>query len=353
MKPNNKHVIFFLFFIPALAYGQKTVSVNYHKTSHVIFPDNIVYSSSIEDVVLTNIPDGVKNILQIKANKKNFGETNLSVATLDGKFYDYRLVYTDAKNNTVINETGKTINTEGEIRLNTSSQIHFILPGKIVYVDFGDDGIVARQGENTENIIMLTAGKPDFPETNVSFATAKGEFYTYNVIPGKPEKTVYDFSKNREVLLTEQKKIINKENILDAIYSHKRRIFSIGKNEGKVVLSLNNLFADTDMLYFLFAVENKSSLAYDIKYIKFSVEYEKQSKKTASQDEDLEIVFKDKWDDRIDVKEHNIFLIATPKVTLGERQVLRVYLSENDGGRNFILNIPNSVLTDASYLNYK
>lgn len=349
MKKLNFLLSLFVVF-PLLVSGQKVINVNYYKTSHILFPSDIVYKSSIEDIVTTNIPEAVKNILQIKANKKNFGETNLSVATSDGKFYNYRLLYTEAKNNTVLNETTKKINSSDELRLNTATQIHFILPDKIVYVDYGDDAILAKQGENTENIVMVKAIKPDFTETNISFATAKGDFYTYNVTKGKPEKTVYDFSAGKDVLLVEQKIIANKEQILSEVYSHGRQIYNIGQKNGRVVFSLNNLYSNSDVLYFLFSIENKSSLAYDIKYIKFSVEYEKQSKKIASQDDDLEISFKDRWLDRIDVKSKNLFVVGVPKMALNSKQILRIYLSENNGGRNFILNVPESILTDARYI---
>jgi conjugative transposon TraN protein len=76
-----------------------TVSTN--KTSNLIFPFAIksVDIGSVD--LLAQKADGIENVLQLKAAKENFDETNLSVITSDGKFYSFLIDY--SRNPTLLN----------------------------------------------------------------------------------------------------------------------------------------------------------------------------------------------------------------------------------------------------------
>lgn len=70
---------------------QLMVSTN--KTSNLIFPFAIksVDIGSVD--LLAQKANGIENVLQLKAAKRNFDETNLSVITSDGKFYSFLVDY--------------------------------------------------------------------------------------------------------------------------------------------------------------------------------------------------------------------------------------------------------------------
>lgn len=55
----------------------------------------------------------------------------------------------------------------------------------MIYIDYGDTCINVSKAENTENIIRMiarTGSVQQFPkQTNVSFATESGRFFTFNV----------------------------------------------------------------------------------------------------------------------------------------------------------------------------
>lgn len=81
------------------AAAQRSV-VPYHlvaglnKTSNIIFPFAITSVDRGSNALLVQKAKGVDNILQVKAAKEGFAETNLSVVTSDGKFYSFVVDYT-------------------------------------------------------------------------------------------------------------------------------------------------------------------------------------------------------------------------------------------------------------------
>ncbi len=70
------------------------LAISSYKTTNLIFPFTIKSVDRGSKDVLVQIAKGVENILQVKAAKSNFDETNLTVITSDGKLYSYIINYT-------------------------------------------------------------------------------------------------------------------------------------------------------------------------------------------------------------------------------------------------------------------
>lgn len=94
----------FLILINSKAFSQNAIdtviepyhlAIAYFKTTNLIFPYAVKSVDRGSKDVLAQKAKGVENILQIKAGKKDFDETNLTVITADGKLYSYVLNYTD------------------------------------------------------------------------------------------------------------------------------------------------------------------------------------------------------------------------------------------------------------------
>lgn len=70
------------------------MEVTYNKTSHIIFPSAIRYVDLGSDYLIAGKADGAENVLRVKASVKDFGdETNFSVITDDGRFYNFNVFY--------------------------------------------------------------------------------------------------------------------------------------------------------------------------------------------------------------------------------------------------------------------
>ncbi|OJV51699.1 MAG: conjugative transposon protein TraN [Bacteroidetes bacterium 43-16] len=70
------------------------MEVTYDKTSHLIFPTGIRYVDLGSEYLIAGKAEDAENVLRIKASVKDFAtETNFSVITNDGKFYNFNVYY--------------------------------------------------------------------------------------------------------------------------------------------------------------------------------------------------------------------------------------------------------------------
>jgi len=70
------------------------MQVTYDKTSHLIFPSAIRYVDLGSEYLIASKAEDAENVLRIKASVKTFEEeTNFSVITDDGRFYNFNVQY--------------------------------------------------------------------------------------------------------------------------------------------------------------------------------------------------------------------------------------------------------------------
>lgn len=70
--------------------------ITFYKTTNLIFPYAIKSVDRGSKDILVQKAKDVENILQVKAGKLGFDQTNLTVITADGKLYSYILNYADS-----------------------------------------------------------------------------------------------------------------------------------------------------------------------------------------------------------------------------------------------------------------
>ena len=70
------------------------LEVCYLKTTHIIFPSEIIYVDLGGENIMAGLADGAKNVLRVKSAFKSFKqETNLSVITEDGCFFTFNVKF--------------------------------------------------------------------------------------------------------------------------------------------------------------------------------------------------------------------------------------------------------------------
>lgn len=70
------------------------LEVAFNKTTHVIFPSEIVYVDLGDKNLVAGLADGAKNVLRVKSAVKSFKtETNLTVITDDGCFFTFNVKF--------------------------------------------------------------------------------------------------------------------------------------------------------------------------------------------------------------------------------------------------------------------
>ncbi len=240
------------------------LSVSFAKTTNLVFPYAIKSVDKGSKDVLVQIAKGVENILQVKAAKQGFTETNLTVVTADGKLYSYMLNYTEAP-----------------VALNI------------------------KIGSNL-----------NYPKADALF--------TYK---SDNEARVYD--------ITEQ------------ISSRKAFIKNIKDSQFDISINLNGVYIKDDKLYFQFSLVNNSNVDYGIDAIRFYIRDKKKSKRTASQEIELEPVRVAGNTEIIRGQSSQNFVIALSRFTVPDDKMLFIQLMEQNGGRHLELKIGNKTIVGA------
>ena len=335
------------------------VGISYDKTLHFIFSTSIRYFDvGNSDKVAVDKPDNVKNVLRVKAQERNFiGNTNLSVVTADGAFHSYMLSYNDDPKYSYIREDNKYIQPQ-MIKVCNDKSTHLIFPDKIKYVDFGDNTIAVEKAEKVDNIIRIHAEEDKtFPETNVSVITDDDKFYTvdinYSKIPSCYSYVIADTVANKlrsnEVAIFNDVEINSKEQdkICSNILKSKRNIYNLAAKAGNVTLAVWNIYVNSNTLLMKLEMNNRSSINYDIDFIKFYITDRKLMKKTAVQETIIEPLFQNGYSDTVTGKSKMDWVVGFDKFTIPEGRKFVVEIQEKNGGRHFKFTVPASPVLDA------
>ena len=69
------------------------LNITYNKTTNLIFPYSVQSIDRGSKDILVQQPKGTENVVQVKADKPNFIQTNLSIITIDGQLYSFTVDY--------------------------------------------------------------------------------------------------------------------------------------------------------------------------------------------------------------------------------------------------------------------
>lgn len=74
----------------------KSFTISYNKTTSLIFPFSITSVDRGSKDLIAQKASGVENVLQVKAGRKDFTETNLTVITADGILHQFAVTYSES-----------------------------------------------------------------------------------------------------------------------------------------------------------------------------------------------------------------------------------------------------------------
>lgn len=111
------------------------MQVTYDKTSHLIFPSAIRYVDLGSEYLIAGKADDAENVLRVKATVKDFeAETNFSVITEDGRFYNFDAYYSSCP---------------------SALSYNLLTMQKTAYHDSGQDVLFEELGNNSPSLAGL------------------------------------------------------------------------------------------------------------------------------------------------------------------------------------------------------
>ena len=254
------------------------LEVAFNKTTHVIFPSEILYVDLGDENLVAGLADGAKNVLRVKSAVKSFkSETNLTVITDDGCFFTFNVKF--AKEPLLLN---------------------------IEMTDFIHDGEAVNRPNNAQEIFLERLGQES------------------------------------PMLVKLIMKSIHKQD--------KREIKHIGSKRFGVQFILKSIYTNNGLLYFHTELKNTSNIAFDIDYISFKIVDKKVVKRTAMQEQVLEPLRAQNYVTVVSGKKSERTVFALEKFTIPDDKQLVIEVAEKEGGRNQSFVVENGDIVRANVI---
>lgn len=136
------------------------------------------------------------------------------------------------------------------------------------------------------------------------------------------------------------------QNFSSYIFRSKRKIGNIQTRKENVLLSVENIVFHRDELYFVFKIDNRSSIDYDLSLLDISVETRKKGKKKSMQKLVQEPVYKYRMPEKVAKGKVSRFVYVLPKFSIAEDKVVVIDLKEQNGERDIKLNIKKKFINN-------
>lgn len=245
---------------------------------------------------------------------------------------------------------------------------HVIFPSEIVYVDLGDENLVAGLADGAKNVLRVKSAVKSFKsETNLTVITDDGCFFTFNVKFAKEPlllniemtdfihdgETVNRPNNAQEIYLERlgQESPMLVKLIMKSIYKQDRReINHIGSKRFGVQFILKSIYTNNGLLYFHTELKNTSNIAFDIDYISFKIVDKKVVKRTAMQEQVLEPLRAQNYVTVVNGKKSERTVFALEKFTIPDDKQLVIEVAEKEGGRNQSFVVENGDIVRANVI---
>ncbi|WP_026260283.1 conjugative transposon protein TraN [Segetibacter koreensis] len=241
------------------------------------------------------------------------------------------------------------------LKITLNKTTNLIFQYAIKSVDRGSADVLAQKAKGVENILLVKAGRENFPQTNLSVITADGKLYSF----------VLDYVSNPSVinLSFTNGMHVGQPHLLKPIYNEAEiqidaeRIAGKGKKTHGVTaynydvkFTLDGIYIKTDVIFFRVKIANYSNINYDVDMLRFFIKDEKKSKRTASQELQVDPLYVYGDTSTIKGDATNVVVFAVPKFTIPDDKYLLIELMEKNGGRNLQLLVRNRTIIKAKLL---
>lgn len=227
---------------------------------------------------------------------------------------------------------------------------NLIFPYAIRSIDKGSRDILVQKAIGVENVLQLKAAKQAFAETNLTVVTADGSLYSY-VLNYSEQPTGINIKVQNAQVAPNPLAVFTPDATTDLIRGNSEKVAEKRKSVRGIKesaygteIELRGVFVQEGVIYFQFGLSNLSGLNYDVKTFRFYIKDKKKSRRTASQEIDIKPLFVLGNSKIIRSNSEQIVVVAVPKFTIPNRQVFKVQLQEENGGRNLELSIRNKDL---------
>ncbi|PJX21942.1 conjugal transfer protein TraN [Psychroflexus sp. S27] len=248
------------------------------------------------------------------------------------------------------------------IYANDTKNVALFFPKPIRQGLTGADNFVFTFNREKEQHLGLLQAKPG-KESNLLVINNNGSVFSYIVMYKKHIDRLNYFIPTTNSIGNERPKIkdsvrikaIEKRINFNTYYHQKfcsyllvrkQRLGLIKKRNEGIVMSVENIVFDKNELYFVIQIQNKSTLDYDLNFLKFSIETRKKGKKKSLQRLYQEPIFTYNLPSKIAENETIKLIYVLPKFSISNDRRAILELNEKNGERNLKLKISHRFINN-------
>jgi len=248
------------------------------------------------------------------------------------------------------------------IYANDQKNVALFFPEPIRQGITGSDNFVFTYNHEKEQFFGLLQAKPG-KESNLLVVNRNGSVFSYIVKYKKQlDRLNYFIPKSKSIgnekpIDVDSTTVVKLENTIDNRTFHynkfcsylidrKQRIGRIKKRNEGIVISVENIVFDKEELYFVIQIENKSTLDYDLNFLKLSVETRQKGKKISLQRLYQEPIFKYNLPSKVAENETIRLVYVLSKFSISNDRTTVLELNEKNGERNLKLKISHRFINN-------
>ena len=257
--------------------------------------------------------------------------------------------------------SAQTTNVLDTIYANDQKNVALFFPEPILQGVTGSDNFVFTYNRDSAQHFGLLQAKPG-EASNLLIISNTGAIFSYIVqYKEKLKRLNYFIVQNnsigneRPIKATVETKIQQSEvgkrkakfeKFAAFLINRKEQIGRIKKRKQSIVLRVGNIVFDKNELYFVIQIENKSTLDYDVNFLRFSVATRKKGKRKSLQRIEKNPIFKYNMPTKIPGKKTVKLVYMMPKFSLSSDRWGILELNEKHGERNVKLKIPHRFINN-------
>ncbi|MFL1012573.1 DUF4138 domain-containing protein [Flavisericum labens] len=248
------------------------------------------------------------------------------------------------------------------IYANEHKNVALFFPNPIRQGITGADNFVFtynREKQQYFGLLQATPGK----ESNLLIINYNGDIFSYIIrysptleklnyfIPGsasigneKPKASHLD--KTIQSVPSADPKTRYYERFCSYLVKRRQRIGKLKKRHDGIVLRVENIVFDREELYFVMAIENRSSLDYDVNFLDLSIKTRNKGRKKSLQRLDVAPLYIYGAPSKIKEGQKAKVVYAVPKFSISDERLVLLELNERNGERNLKLKISHRTINN-------
>lgn len=294
--------------------AMRTIEIGQLSTTHVLFTSDLTYVDiSSPEVIAAKVVEASKNMLAVKARKEFSYQTTISALEANGTMHTFYVRYNSTPSILLVDMRVEDQN--GVAQVNT--QIRPQQETSQAYQSGGQySGSSSSQGSGS-----FSSNVPRHRRQKGHQQQGQGPVNGLNVTSSQTS----NFGRGNAPTIEE---VMNKD----------RELYHLVDRSYNLEVSVANIYAYSDLTYIVIEFINKSDIGYDAGDAQFTVENKKLSSKSLTTDKSI-------WPKSsfgslaCPPRSTTKIGYTIPKLTLPKNEVLKIYIYEKGGSRNFVLTL--------------